>query len=87
MAFHFCNNAIATFHAGEGGRIVADGVFFSRDREGFLRYEAPLLILCALAGILMIVHMIKVVIRDQDAKRRGLVPDFREIADGEEVVA
>jgi hypothetical protein len=31
--------------------------------------------------------MIKVVIRDQDAKRRGLVPDFREIADGEEVVA
>ncbi|MFO1001820.1 MAG: ABC transporter permease subunit/CPBP intramembrane protease [Planctomycetaceae bacterium] len=87
MAFHFCNNAIATFHAGEGGRIVADGVFFSRDPEGFLRYEAPLLILCAIAGILMIVHMTKVVIRDQDAKRRGLVPDFREVADGEEVVA
>lgn len=87
MAFHFCNNAIATFHAGEGGTIVADGVFFSRDPDGFLRYEAPLLILCAIAGILMIVHMIKVVIRDQDAKRRGIVPDFRETADREEVVA
>lgn len=87
MAFHFCNNAIATFHAGEGGRIVADGVFFSRDPDGFLRYEAPLLILCAIAGMLMIVHMTKVVIRDQDAKRRGLVPDFRELAEGEEVVA
>ncbi len=87
MAFHFCNNAIATFHAGEGGRIVADGVFFSRDPDGFLRYETPLLILCSIAGILMIVHMTKVVIRDQDAKRRGLVPGFRELADGEEVVA
>jgi sodium transport system permease protein len=87
MAFHFCNNAIATFHAGEGGRIVADGVFFSRDPDGFLRYEAPLLILCAIAGTLMIVYMTKIVIRDQDAKRRGLVPDFREVADGEEVVA
>lgn len=87
MAFHFCNNAVATFHAGEGGRIVADGVFFSRDPDGFLRYEAPLLILCAIALILMIVHMTKVVIRDQDAKRRGLVPDFRELAEGEEVVA
>ena len=87
MAFHFCNNAIATFHAGEGGRIVADGVFFSRDPDGFLRYEAPLLILCAIAGTLMIMHMIKVVIRDQDAKRRGLVPDFRDLTKGEEVIA
>lgn len=86
MAFHFCNNAIATFHAGEGGRIVADGVFFSRDPDGFLRYEAPLLILCAIAVTLMTVHMMKVVIRDQDAKRRGLVPDFRELSDGEDVV-
>jgi hypothetical protein len=43
--------------------------------------------LCAIAGILMIVHMIKVVIRDQDAKRRGIVPGFREPADREEVVA
>ena len=87
MAFHFCNNAIATFHAGEGGGIVADGVFFSRDSDGFLRYEAPLLILCAIAGTLMVVYMTKIVIRDQDAKRRGLVPDFRELADGDEVVA
>jgi sodium transport system permease protein len=78
MAFHFCNNAIATFHAGEAGRFGADGVFFSRDSEGFLRYEAPLLILCGVAGSLMIIHMIKVVVRDQDLKRRGLVPAFGE---------
>lgn len=78
MAFHFCNNAIATLHAGEGGRFGVDGVFFSRDSEGFLRYEAPLLILCGVAGSLMIIHMIKVVVRDQNLKRRGLLPGFGE---------
>lgn len=81
MAFHFLNNALATFHAGEsrnGGSFVADGVFFSRDKEGFLRYEAPLLILCAAAAALMIWHMIKAVNHHQDAKRRGLIPGFSE---------
>lgn len=78
MAFHFFNNAIALLHAGEKGRFVADGVFFSRDLEGSLRYEAPLIILCAVAGILIIIHMIKVVMREQDAKRRGLIPAFQE---------
>jgi len=78
MAFHFFNNAIATLHAAEGGRFVADGVFFSRDADGFLRYESPLLILCGVAGMLMILHMIKIVMREQDAKRRGLIPPFQE---------
>ncbi len=78
MAFHFFNNAIALLHAGEKGRFVADGVFFSRDLEGSLRYEAPLIILCAVAGILIIIHMIKVVMKEQDAKRRGLIPAFQE---------
>jgi sodium transport system permease protein len=78
IAFHFCNNAIATLHAGEGGRFVTDGVFFSRDADGFLRYESPLLILCGVAGMLMILHMIKIVMREQDAKRRGLIPPFQE---------
>ncbi len=78
MAFHFFNNAIATLHAAEGGRFVADGVFFSRDADGFLRYESPLLILCGVVGMLMILHMIKIVMREQDAKRRGLIPPFQE---------
>ena len=81
MAFHFCNNAIATFHAAEAGGINADGVFFSRDVEGTLRYEAPLLILCGVAGALMVLHMIRVVVREQDQKRRGLIPRFGESPD------
>jgi sodium transport system permease protein len=81
MAFHFCNNAIATFHAGEAGRFHADGVFFSRDADGLLRYEAPLLLLCGVAGMLMIIHMVKVVVREQDLKRRGLLPGFSQTGD------
>ena len=81
MAFHFCNNAIAAFHASEAGLLGTDGVFFSRDTDGFLRYETPLLILCAVGMALMIIHMVKVVIRDQDSKRRGLVPRFGEVLD------
>lgn len=81
MAFHFLNNAIATLHAGEAGRIVADGVFFSRDADGALRYEAPLLILCSVAGVLMIIHMIKAVNKEQDLKRRGLIAAYGEEAE------
>ena len=36
IAFHLCNNAIATLHAKNGFGITADGVFFSKT-EGMLR--------------------------------------------------
>ena len=80
IAFHLCNNAIATLHAGGFHWIGADGVFFSRDTDQSLRYEAPLLILCGVAGALMILHMVKIIIREQDLKRRGLVPPYEEFA-------
>jgi sodium transport system permease protein len=78
MAFHFCNNALATFYSSEAGKFKTDGVFFTRHPDGQLGYAAPLLILCGFIGILMIVHMIKVVAKEQDQKRRGLIPAFRE---------
>ncbi|MEZ6033967.1 MAG: ABC transporter permease subunit/CPBP intramembrane protease [Planctomycetaceae bacterium] len=78
MAFHFCNNALATFYSSEAGTFKTDGVFFTRHADGQLGYAAPLLILCGFIGILMIVHMIKVVAKEQDQKRRGLIPAFRE---------
>lgn len=78
MAFHFANNAIATLHASEQGAILTDGVFLSRDTDGFVRYETPLLVICAIALFLMVLSMIRSVVRQQDAKRRGLVPGFGE---------
>ena len=78
MAFHFCNNALATFYSSEASQFKTDGVFFSRHLDGQLSYEAPLLILCSIVGVLLIIHMIKVVSKEQDLKRRGLIPAFRE---------
>ncbi len=78
MAFHFCNNALATFYSSEASQFKTDGVFFSRHSDGQLSYEAPLLILCGIVGVLLIIHMIKVVSKEQDLKRRGLIPAFRE---------
>ncbi len=80
MAFHFVNNSIATLHAGGLKFLYADGVFFSRDAENSLRYESPLLILCGVAAFLMILHMVRIVIREQDHKRRGIIPAFGESA-------
>lgn len=78
MAFHFCNNALVTFSSAEASLFKADGVFFSRHPDGQLSYEAPLLVLCGIAAILLIIHMIKAVSREQDLKRRGLIPAFVE---------
>ncbi len=78
MAFHFCNNALATFYSTEASQFKTDGVFFSRHADGQLGYEAPLLILCGIVGILLIIHMIKVITKEQDLKRRGLIPAYHE---------
>ncbi len=78
MAFHFCNNALATFYSTEASQFNTDGVFFSRHPDGQLCYEAPLLVLCGIVGILLIIHMIKVVSTEQDLKRRGLIPAYPE---------
>jgi len=76
IAFHLCNNSIALLHARGVPGLGSDNVFFSRDGDGVLRYETPLLILCAVGVMLMLIHMIKIIVRDQDLKRRGLVPDY-----------
>ncbi len=34
--------------------------------------------LCGIVGMLLIVHMIKVVSKEQDQKRRGLIPAYTE---------
>ncbi|MEJ7591435.1 MAG: ABC transporter permease subunit/CPBP intramembrane protease [Planctomycetaceae bacterium] len=78
MAFHFCNNALATFYSTDASQFVTDGVFLSRHPDGQLSYQAPLLVLCSIVGMLLIIHMIKVVSKEQDLKRRGLIPAYTE---------
>ncbi len=79
MAFHFCNNALAIFYSSGASQFQTDGVFLSRHPDGQLSYQTPLLILCGIVGMLLIVRMIKVVSKEQDQKRRGLIPAYTDL--------
>ncbi len=82
IAFHLCNNAIATLHAKNGFGITADGVFFSKT-EGMLRYEMPLLILCGIGITIMVARMIRDLRKEQKAKRAARMQSFDAPADVE----
>jgi len=80
IAFHLCNNAIATLHAKNGFGIKPDGVFFSKT-EGMLRYEMPLLILCGIGVAVMVARMIRDLRQEQAAKRAAQMVSFDAPAD------
>jgi sodium transport system permease protein len=71
IAFHFCNNAIATLYSRTNFEFATSEIFFSRSPEGGLRYDWPTLTLCAMGLALLISRMIRDLIREQEAKRRG----------------
>lgn len=75
IAFHFCNNAIATFHAKNGFGINPDGVFLSQ-RDGMLRYELPTLILCGLGVAAMVIRMVRDLRAEQKQKRQEKLKSF-----------
>ena len=81
IAFHLCNNAIATFHAKNGFGITPDGVFFSRQpgttaEEGMLRYEMPLLLLCGIGITILVTRMLSALKREQEEKRLAKLESF-----------
>ncbi|MDG1893287.1 MAG: ABC transporter permease [Fuerstiella sp.] len=80
IAFHLCNNAIATFHAKNGFGIEADGVFFS-NYEGMLRYELPVLILCAFGVAAMVLSMVKDLRKEEEVKRARALKAFNPPTD------
>lgn len=75
IAFHFCNNAIATLHAKNGFGITPDGVFVTQI-DGMLRYEWPALAVC-LTGISVLVFvMLRDLKAEQEAKRLKNLESF-----------
>jgi sodium transport system permease protein len=75
IAFHFCNNAIATLHAKNGFGIIPDGVFVTQI-DGMLRYEWPALAVC-LTGISVLVFvMLRDLKAEQEAKRLKNLESF-----------
>ncbi|MEO2016069.1 MAG: ABC transporter permease subunit/CPBP intramembrane protease [Fuerstiella sp.] len=75
MAFHLCNNAIATFHAKNSFGIEADGVFFSKE-DGMLRYEMPVLILCSLGVAAIVYRMVIDLRKEQKVKQANAMKAF-----------
>lgn len=75
IAFHLCNNSIATFHAKNGFGIKPDGVFF-RQQDEMLRYEWPTLLLCGIGIALLANRMIQELLRQKEAKRLEKLKSF-----------
>lgn len=75
IAFHLCNNTIASLHARNGFGLKPDGVFFSKT-EGMLRYEMPLLVLCGMGIAIIVARMLKDLKKEQEAKRATTMESF-----------
>ncbi|MCR9202130.1 MAG: CPBP family intramembrane metalloprotease, partial [Planctomycetaceae bacterium] len=75
IAFHLCNNTIASLHARDGFGIKPDGVFFT-SVDGMLRYEMPLLILCGLGVLLLAQRMVRDLKEEQERKRAAKLESF-----------
>jgi len=70
ILFHFSNNTLALLYSRD--RFVApDGFLFSHDETGMLRYNYPVLIFCSLVVGFFCWQMIRDLVRQQEAKRRG----------------
>lgn len=70
ILLHFSNNTLALLYS--RGRLTAsDGFLFSHDETGLLRYNYPVLIVCSAVVGFFCWQMIRDLIRQQEAKRRG----------------
>ena len=70
ILFHFCNNTLAVLYS-RGVFDPQDGVLFAHDASGMLRYQAPILLACTAVVVIACRYMIRDIIRQQNARRRG----------------
>ncbi|MCA9049576.1 MAG: CPBP family intramembrane metalloprotease, partial [Planctomycetaceae bacterium] len=69
IAFHLCNNTIATWHAKNGFGITPDG-FFLTQSDDMLRYNWPTLLICSIGVALLVRAMLLFLQREQETKRQ-----------------
>ncbi len=77
IAFHLCNNAIATLHAKNNFGIHNDNTFVTHI-DGMLRYEWPLLIVCLIGIAALVTYMLRDLKREQEAKRLQNLESFED---------
>ncbi len=70
ILLHFSNNTLALLYS-RGHLVAPDGFLFRHDATGMLRYNYPVLIFCGSIVGIFCWQMIRDLIRQQEAKRRG----------------
>lgn len=70
ILFHFCTNAIAVLYS-RNAIPLTEGLLASRDEAGMLRYSGVLLVFCSVVAGLICHRLIRDLIREQEARRRG----------------
>jgi sodium transport system permease protein len=70
ILFHFCNNTLALLYSRDS-LSLPEGFLFGRDETGMVRYNAPVLIVCSIIVALACRSMIRDLIEQQNARRRG----------------
>ena len=78
IAFHLCNNAIATLHAKNNFGIEDDSAFFTHI-DGMLRYEWPLLTISLIGIGTMVAYMLRDLKREQESKRLQTLESFEVV--------
>ncbi|MEZ6130750.1 MAG: ABC transporter permease subunit/CPBP intramembrane protease [Planctomycetaceae bacterium] len=75
IAFHLCNNAIATMHAKNGFGITPDGTFVTHI-DGMLRYQWPTLLICGTGIAILVTFLLGDLRAEQEAKRLKNMESF-----------
>lgn len=70
ILFHFCTNTLALLYS-RNSLTLPEGFLFGRDETGMVRYNAPVLIVCSIIVALICRSMIRDLIEQQNARRRG----------------
>lgn len=70
ILFHFCTNTLALLYS-RNSLMLPEGFLFGRDETGMVRYSTPVLIVCSIIVALICRSMVRDLIEQQNARRRG----------------
>ncbi len=76
ILFHITNNVLGLLYA-RSEFLPADGLLFTHDGQT-LRYRLPLLLICSVLSGILTVRMIRDLVREQEARRRGKLRPYTE---------
>ncbi len=70
ILFHFCTNTLAVLYS-RNSLNLPEGLLFSRDAAGMLRYNPVVLVVCSVIVGFICSRLVRDLIREQEARRQG----------------